>query len=374
MQTATPQCLFQLTTEDRSTQKLHFLNWRSDRRAFFLRDEAGTVKVMEPIPPQLLDDWYFPDPPFPECPAVFVRPYRLVPPPIRASADGDPAKGPADFVRSSMERFTIPERWEHLYGSFLYPGDEATIRKQLERLNRGRKECGAEPLKPEDFLADVDGCLTAWLHARWAKAAGVDLKKIGYAHDGVNGAHWRSEAMRCLAWMKKHCVNGLVRVRDIGTSNMRECPGFVLRDWSEEAALLATVRFVIGFTNGESVYLRGLLRHEPRADEVREIEAMSSTRPPVAPWHSEDYRTVFLRHEGKEESVSLSPLQGRIIQTLDEADGKTLADAAIIHRAWCDEPPTNARPWDNFRNDPAKKLRGLLLHRFRGGLRLTPPC
>jgi hypothetical protein len=386
---------FQLCREAKSEQErvannFEFINWRSDRCAFFLLAGDKTAVVATPILPKLAANWLFPAYPFPDCAVVQVRPYRLIPPPIRDSKDDDPRLTWKMSRSAGKLKYNPPEPWERLYGEFLAPTSDADKKKELRcilaKLNAERKRLHprrrkeAQFLTMEELLDTSRGHLTEYLHNWWAKKQGFDLNRLGWEdRDGFHHG-WRCDPKEFLGWMELHCRNGLIKY--IGPKQNGVAEGFVTRGFKEQMMLLALVRYVAEFTNGERVFLANLETRPPRADELREIRAcleplvLPQSAAPASPdpWHSDDYRTIWLPNgEGCKIPFKLTSLQSRIIQALDAAPGRELTYAPLIEQAWPGEPPTNARPWENFRTGDASRLRGTLLHREPGRLRLTPP-
>ncbi len=201
------------TAKDRTVTEFELINWRSDRRAFFLRNQLGAEVVARPELPKLAENWRFPEPPFPECAAVAVRPYRLIPPPVRWSAKDNSGR---------TVRNRIPAGgWEEKYDLILAAddADKPALRALLKQVNDGRKkqfeqrtmEAAAwnredrqdltdaaykafahhenraatllgldKPFTMDDLRQDVGGWLTGYLHDQWAKQQGFDLSQMGW--------------------------------------------------------------------------------------------------------------------------------------------------------------------------------------------------
>jgi len=121
-----------------------------------------------------------------------------------------------------------------------------------------------KPLTMEDVHRNTDGLLSDYLHGWWAKEQGFELNRLGWEdHDGHHQG-WRRDPAEFLAWMKRHCI-----VHPLG--------------WDLEMELLATVRFVAEFANGERIFLAGLETREPRADELEEFLMVMATERSAAP-------------------------------------------------------------------------------------------
>jgi hypothetical protein len=404
-------------------QKFEFIKWRSDQRAFFLRNESGALVVATPDLPNLAGDWEFPKCPFPERAVVAVRPYRLIPPPVKA----DPSAPPA-------------ARWEILYGRehrlCTTPEDQPALQKLLDQENAARRAAYRDRVDPKnlkqewarlkggeraqakrqpgfkqfcqqrrqllderglnrdltmaDLLRNPEGILGDYLRQRWAEQMGINLMHIGYVDPARPCEGWRSAPARFLAWMRAHCpaISRPLSPEEARRSLLLELDDPPSQSFPEvftEIELLATVRYVAEFENGERVFLADLEIRDPRADELEEIRTLQSfaettRRGSEVPWHSDCYRTVrWPEKDGSLKPYYLTKTQAAIVGVLDKAAHKELAIEDVIQRVWCgeghenDHPPDRARPWDNFRHGDAAKLRGKLLHRDRGMLRLTPP-
>ena len=325
-----------LTAQDRTVTEFEFIKWRSDRRAFFLRNESGSLVVATPELPRLAEDWEFPKPPFPESAVVAVRPYRLVPPPVKA----DPSAPPA-------------ARWEDLYERQHHlcptPEDQPALQKLLDQENAARREAYRDRVDPkhlkqewarlkggeraqakrqpgfkqfcqqsrqllderglnrdltmEDLLRNPEGavgddgrnCSNAgvgdallrkpagilgdYLRQRWAGQMGINLEDIGYVDPARPCEGWRSAPARFLAWMRAHCpaISRPLSPEEAERSlhlALDDPPSQSFPETFTEIELLATVRYVAEFKNGPRVFLAGLVTREPRADELRELKNM----------------------------------------------------------------------------------------------------
>lgn len=259
--------------------------------------------MIVPVIPGLGPEWTFPDPTFPTAAPIIIRPYRLIPPPVRTTPEDCPNK-PID-LRSwgHGSGRTVPDLWETLYGECLFPKpeDEDDMRLSLEAANKARRseyarrmkelahfqgpeleselrslkaEGLSEDLTWEQFCKDSGGHLSNCLRAKWAKTHGYNLNEIGPHDRPLNGQLWRKDPDVFLRWIERNCR--------IVQSSSRQYPGLVYGDssgirihgWQTSMALLAKVRAVMEFPNGERVFLSGYQESSPRADELQEMATM----------------------------------------------------------------------------------------------------
>jgi hypothetical protein len=112
-------------------QRLDFIAWKADRRAFYARPHNGKPRVVT-LTPAMPDEAVFvdelgraTDTPFPECSPERIVPCRLLPPPCRETAQ--------------EWETVLPEKWEAVYakthGQVLYltPEDYKPLQERLDR-------------------------------------------------------------------------------------------------------------------------------------------------------------------------------------------------------------------------------------------------
>ncbi len=324
----------------RQPQKFDFIKWRSDRRAFFLRDERSVLVVATPELPKLADDWQFPKPPFPKSAVVAVRPYRLIPPPVKA----DPSAPPA-------------ARWEVLYGREHHlcptPEDQPALQKLLDQENAARRQSYRDRVDPKnlsqewerlkggeraqakrqpgfkqfcqqrrqllderglnrdltmaDLLRNPEGMLGDYLRQWWAEQEGIVLDDIGYLDPTKPHKGWMPEPAEFLAWMRAHCPAlsrpaPTVRSDEAETSLQQALTDSQGRSFPEvftEIELLATVRYVAEFENGPRVFLAGLELVTPGPDGVGEPREFGTlTGGYASPPHIQPPARIEWLHEG----------------------------------------------------------------------------
>jgi hypothetical protein len=337
-----------------------FLRWknRDENPAcdeFFVRDSEGRFLVVKAELP-LLPDGHWTEPPFPETAPCRIEPFRLIPPPCRATkaeaealakfAYAEESRGcvgfadkQARFMAMSMEQSSItsvtgPELWELIYGQALWPGprDEAPLQAALgAALSQLRQEYESRLREVEQITeADVQRCIYGKnsdqrvTKEQVAKVIQDERRAIeikftdpktedfgGCLHTTLadvkldNALGLRDECLH-QQWAKKHHFNlramGRERIEFLKWLrrryvNSKDSDGYFHYGLhsGQELAVLASVHYVMHFITGERVYVRCLLpRKHLREEETR--QAGISGNPIVSSAESKPASPLPLRH------------------------------------------------------------------------------
>ena len=289
--------------KDGSSRKAEFLNWGNDRWEFFVRNPDGSFEVATPIlpiPRSEFDD-HGKRCPFPECPVAAVRYIRLLFPPVRGWAEDDPSR-----PRSAAKPL---KGWESAFGEVIHPtkDDDRLIETLLAETNSVRGKHRTRSHTRNDLLTVLPRRLRNELWMRWAEKHGFRVDCIGQLR-----GRWRPGPRQCLDWFYQNAPWRYQRPKFPFLGNL-----------TLEMTLLAQIRFVAEFVDGNRVFLSGFTFRTPRADEVSQIQATEEARPK---WHSDDYATIWLPNShGSYDPVSVAPSAQRMLKALNSAPGKALS-------------------------------------------------
>jgi hypothetical protein len=277
-------------------ERLDFIAWKDDRRAFYARPHNGKPRVVT-LTPALPGGADWTTEPFPECAPVKITPCYLLPPPCRKSKD--------------EWKTVIPDEWEAVYlkthgqGLHLSRDDDKALRERLAahkkaaRADYDRERKAAEQITdPKERARQIETLeheYNAPLHTFHAlECAGTLNMTLGMVKRGCEGirntflVEWWAKRQRVdLAEMTRNRAEFRKWIEELAgrpaiiyDSRMKDRrrglipPNFHGKRDPRFMALCAAVRFRVEFQDGTAAYLTDCPppRKELRAEERKELK------------------------------------------------------------------------------------------------------
>lgn len=335
-----------------------FLGWSDTRLCFFIRKSAGEYQVVTPQIAAFHPGSASAEYPFPLLPVQRIRPFRLLPPPIRARAEDPPSSSPPQDWRE----WQPAEQWEIIYGEFLHPepGDEEALRSAIEgyrpllssgnplpeivKLQRSASKLAAATL-PELQLAITSdpGLLAEHLHQRWAKKLGLSLTDIGWNEEC---RRWNPAPAGFFEWCRQTW-------RDV------DAQASLRVSHRRQRELLARVRLAMEFHGSCRVFISDFELRDPiLASEIDQIRKLVATGRPLnlVSGNSHIPDGGFIQGTGEHTEKSQNPAnrsEANVSVASDSASSTTIAGAKMRAQREMASSQAGANTVGNSLSDPA---------------------